>query len=54
MVHMKSHEKPVLKCALCGKQMLNYVDTWLCPDCNWEQIYELYMNYRIKKGRKWR
>ncbi len=30
-----------MNCALCGKEMVEYMDTFLCPDCGYEQLYEL-------------
>jgi len=28
-------------CPICGKQMIWFVDTLLCPDCDRKQLFEL-------------
>lgn len=40
----------MLKCCFCGREMLWYVDTLLCPVCDWMVIYDLRWDYdKIRK-----
>ena len=36
-------------CPICKKQQLCYVDTWLCPRCDQEIIWELKWEYNERK-----
>jgi hypothetical protein len=43
-------------CPICKKRMIWFMDTLLCPKCDWMQIDELGWDYRyvrgIEEGRK--
>lgn len=39
------------KCPTCGKTQVYYVDTWLCPDCDWKVIWDLYYEHNVRKGK---
>ena len=39
------------KCPFCGKRMIWFMQTLLCPDCDWEQIWELKWDYDVQRGR---
>ena len=40
------------KCPICKGKQIYYMDTWLCPKCQWEVIYELNFDRRdVKKIR---
>ena len=36
-------------CGICGKRMVWYVDTLLCPKCDWEVIYMLRFEHDYRK-----
>ena len=40
-------------CYYCKKKQIYYCETWLCPDCDWEQVWDLFMNHRMKKNMSW-
>jgi len=46
--------KDNLKCHKCGRSMQMVMDTFLCPVCNADVIFELnaYVKYDLKRMRK--
>lgn len=38
------------KCPICSHKMIWYVDTLLCPLCDWKEIYILRYDRDVKKG----
>lgn len=36
-----------LRCPICGMFMLLSMDTWLCPECDWYQLW--YLNVYTKE-----
>ncbi len=44
-------EERVLRCPQCGMEMLWYVDTLLCPRCDWDTIIDLRWDREEKKRR---
>jgi len=41
-----------MKCPNCEKEMVIYMDTPLCPTCDWEIIYELRYDRDYRKERE--
>lgn len=41
-----------LRCPLCGRIMLIYVGTPLCPCCDWDTIYDLRWEHDVLLGRE--
>jgi len=39
------------RCSICGKPMCWFMQTLLCSECDWVQIWELTYDYNVKKGR---
>lgn len=44
-------DEPEHKCSVCGRTMIWFVQTLLCPKCDWEQIWELVYDYDVQRGR---
>ena len=42
-----------MNCPICGRKMLSYEDTFLCPTCDWEVIYDLKWEHEYKRGLKY-
>ena len=38
-----------MNCPICGKEMIWYEDTLLCPTCDWKVIWVLYDDHKAKK-----
>lgn len=40
------------KCPICGKRMIWFVETLLCPVCDNKQLFELKYDYDMQKENK--